>query len=67
MVIKRFDMTYDEVYVTASSGSLFLNDESQKPNYIKCGKEMTYHNTQIVLWSPGEGDVFDSKCNFQWM
>jgi hypothetical protein len=49
-------MPYDKINVIVSSGSLYLNDESQTPNYIYCGKEMTYSENQIVLWSPDKGE-----------
>lgn len=63
----KFDMDYREVHVTASTGSLYLNDESRKPNYIECGKEMTYSRNQTVYWSPmGEDASVPSECELKF-
>jgi hypothetical protein len=55
-----FDMAYDIVIVNVSSGSLYLNDDLQTPNYINCGKKMVYYKNQVVLWSPIEEEALDS-------
>ncbi len=57
----HFDMSADEIYVSVDSGTLYLNDNTQTPNYIDCGQEMTYRKDDSVLWSPMAGDSFDSS------
>jgi len=56
----RIDMPFGKAHVSVDRGTLLLNDETKTPNYIDCGKETDYPESKIILWSPSEGDVFDS-------
>lgn len=56
----RLDIPFNKVHVSVDRGTLYLNDETQKPNYIGCGKETDYPAGECILWSPSEGDVFGS-------
>jgi len=57
----HIDMPFDKAHVSVDRGTLLLNDETKTPNYIDCGKETDYPESKIILWSPSEGDVFDSS------
>jgi hypothetical protein len=56
----RIDMPFGKAHVSVDRGKLWLNDETKASNYTECGKETDYPVGKTILWSPSEGDVFDS-------
>ncbi|ABZ85416.1 peptidase m56, blar1 domain protein [Heliomicrobium modesticaldum Ice1] len=57
----RINIPFSNAHVSVDRGMLWLNDETKAPNYIDCGKETDYPAGKTILWSPSEGDVFDSS------
>jgi len=56
----RINMSFSNAHVSVDRGKLWLNDETKASNYTECGKETDYPVGKTILWSPSEGDVFDS-------